>query len=926
MEARASSVGELSSSGLFDAFHRGILQNDRLLKLDTPLGANTLVALRAEGHAKIGRDYRWTIDVASMRTDLALLSLMHQPVTLWIQQETAPFAESTYLPVHGFVHRIGMLGADGGLAVYQLEISSALHFLGHTRDDHFWLEKDAREILANVFDRYPQLQGLYRFDTVGTPRVRSYCRQAESDLNFVHRLLEDEGWYFYWEHATTQSGEPPKTTLVIVDRLSSLPQPKDATYTRGNASNESNGVAQWAAIQTLQSVRYTTRSFDYKRPNYDFEAVSEIESTTYEIEQRRQRETQSIPTVPMEVFESTPYGYPTTDAGGSRAQLHTQAWDAQALRYAAVAGLRWIDAGRRFVLNDHPRHSNPDAKHREFVAIEARWLVENNVPIARQGAAFPHSLQRRVSDAKAVRGSDFQSPPHPADGETGFFVVDVEAQPTTIEYRSPFEHRKPIMHIEHAIVVAPEGEEAWADESNRIRVRHAWDRQSPAGAFNTSPLLLSLQSDTGNSYGSVHVPRAGEWVAISHWGGDCDRPFVLGRLNGGTTPPPWHTNVLLSGFQSSGFGGTGAFNSFVHDDSTNQGATRLTSFTGSSYSSFHQGYLISHDRNKRGRYLGAGFRIHTDDYGAVRANRGLYLSTHAKAHDAEQLDVVEARDQLTRSGMLVESLSSASATAQAESLEGSQDTLKAVAKATEHPVSGQTSGGRTDGGGTGEANGFAAPIIMMATPADIGLTSRQSTSIAADRHINLTSGEHTHLATGKSLIVAAAEKISLFVQKAGMKLFAAKGKVEIAAQSDSLSLFADRDVTVTSNQGRVVIEAKQELILKCGGSYIRITAEGIEDGSRGPRTIKSASFSRQGPSSIAEHMNSLPKTAFNDPYVLRHSITGEVLKNHPYEFVRSDGTVIKGVTDELGKTSVQKNVDVETMIVRVLPRTLNDVG
>ncbi|WP_412022787.1 type VI secretion system Vgr family protein [Burkholderia cepacia] len=897
-----------------------------MLKLETTLGANTLVPLRATGWSKIGRDYRWTVDVASTRDDIALLSLMHQPITLWIQQTTAPFSNSTYRPIHGFVHRAGILGADGELAVYQIEFASALFFLGHARNDHYWLEKDAREILLDVFNRYPQLRGSVRLDIAGSPRVRSYCRQADSDLNFVHRLLEDEGWYCYWKHEDTRQGEPPKTILIIVDRLSSLPEASSASYCRDNTGNEADGLTQWSAHQTLQSVRYTSRSFDYKRSHHDFDSTSALAWTTFNVEQGRQRETRHIPSAPMEIFESTSYGYADSRAGDRRARLRTEAWDSLAHRYVGIGGLRWIDAGARFVLNNHPRHIAIAPQDREFMAIEAHWYVENNIPIGRLTGAFPRSLQQTITEAKARHGTRFESQPHISDGEVGFFVVEIEAQPTTVEYRSPFEHPKPAIHIEHAHVVAPEGEEAWSDSLNRIRVRHVWDRQSPSGAFNTSPLLLTLQADTGNAYGAVHVPRVGEWVAIGHWGGDCDRPFVLGRLNGGTTPPPWHTNVLLSGFQSKGFGKTGAYNALVHDDATNQGGTRLTTFTGKRYSLFHQGYLIRQDGNSRGRYLGMGYVLHTDDYGAVRANRGLYLTTHKKSPDSEQLDAAEARDQLTRSGMLLESLSHASATAQAESLQAGRDDFDAVARATQHPESGQTSGGRTDGGGLGEANGFATPLIVMSSPAGIAATTQQSTQIAADRHINFVSGEHTHIATGKSLIAAAAEKISLFAQKAGMKLFAVKGKVEIEAQSDAMRLYADQDLAITSNRGRVVIEAKQELMLKCGGSYLRITADGIEDGTRGTRTSKAASFGRLGPSSVAEHMNDRPHTAFNDPYVLRHKITGEVLKNHPYEIVRGDGTVIKGVTNESGQTTVQKNVEVESLLIRVLPFPRDEAG
>lgn len=169
MLIRSALPGELKYGDVYDAIQRGVFQQGRLLKLDTPLGPDVLIPLRAQGWAKLGRDYRWTIDAASIRNDITLLALMHQPVTLWLQQTTAPSSSSSYRPIHGFVHRISVLGSDGDLAVYQLEFSSALYFLGHTRDDHYWLEKDARQIVFDVFDRYPQLQGQVRLDITTEP-------------------------------------------------------------------------------------------------------------------------------------------------------------------------------------------------------------------------------------------------------------------------------------------------------------------------------------------------------------------------------------------------------------------------------------------------------------------------------------------------------------------------------------------------------------------------------------------------------------------------------------------------------------------------------------------------------------------------------------------------------------------------------------
>jgi type VI secretion system secreted protein VgrG len=208
--------------------------------------------------------------------------------------------------------------------------------------------------------------------------------------------------------------------------------------------------------------------------------------------------------------------------------------------------------------------------------------------------------------------------------------------------------------------------------------------------------------------------------------------------------------------------------------------------------------------------------------------------------------------------------------------------------------------------------------ILVSAPAGIALTSADHLQLTAANNLIATAGGNADIGVIKRFTVAAGEAVSLYAQRLGMKLFAAKGRVEIEAQSDEMRLLADQNMTITSVNGRVTIEAKEELLLKCGGSYFRMSSTGIEDGTRGDREWKAASFSRQGPSSLAQHMNSLPKTAFNDPYVLRNKITGEVLKHQPYEIVREDGTRIKGLTDETGRTSVQKGHDIESVVIRLL--------
>nr|WP_256859524.1 DUF2345 domain-containing protein [Burkholderia cenocepacia] len=134
-------------------------------------------------------------------------------------------------------------------------------------------------------------------------------------------------------------------------------------------------------------------------------------------------------------------------------------------------------------------------------------------------------------------------------------------------------------------------------------------------------------------------------------------------------------------------------------------------------------------------------------------------------------------------------------------------------------------GGRTAGGGTGSANAFSQPVMLLASPADMGLSTQKSLHAAATQHVNLVSGESTYVSVARSWIASIGEKLSFFVQNAGIKLFAGKGKVELQAQSDNIELTADKTVKVVSTSDSVNVTAQKEITLTAGGASIRI-AEG----------------------------------------------------------------------------------------------------
>jgi type VI secretion system secreted protein VgrG len=821
----------MGTQDLIGAITGGLLQNDRLIKLDTKLGSNTLVPQRVVGRSRLGCHFEFTVDVVSTSGNVELKTLIAQSVTLWIQQ-----SDKSYRPHNGYVHTARRLGSNGGLTTYQLGFASWMHFLKFRRDQRIWQEKTADDIITDVFKAHPQAQGFFQFALSNPLPLRSYCRQDEDDWNFVHRLLESEGLYGFWR----QAPDGKSHTLVITDQLTTLDtlSPETVSFYRGGTGNETDALVQWSGTRTLQSTTLTTRTFDYKSPSTPYNSKGT-----------------SVPTMPnqgelphqAEVYEYTgAYTYLKQDRGNQLSRIRMEEWESRSKRFLGVGSVRMIDAGRRFVLNGHPDHDRDRTNQKEFAVIETIWVIANNLPIESRQSAFPHSLQGVVDEMRASHASHATLNVSRTNGSEGFYLTKIEAQRTSVPYRSPFEHQKPETHLESAIVVGPEGEEVYTDELNRIKVQYIWDRLN-SGDEKSSCWVRVAQSDTGSGYGGVHLPRVGEEVLIDYIGGDCDRPVAVSRLYNNAARPRWHSNGLLSGYRSKEYHGNG-YNQFVMDDSTSQNRVHLYS---SSYQShLHLGYLVEQTNNSRGEFLGNGFDLKSNAYGAIRAGQGLFISSHSTAV-SQPLNVSVAAEQLASAEKVVELASQSSIANQAESLNEGRDALKKFADAMQYSVAGSAAtSGQTGGGGTGNANGFSTPIMLIASPAGVGVSTQDSAQLTANQQVNIVSGKNTHVAAGKSLIASVMEKISLLAQNAGVKLFAAKGKVEIQAQGDAMDLSALDDVTITSSNGKLVLTAEKEIWIGAGGSYIRITGDQIENGTSGQILEKCASWDKLGASSM----------------------------------------------------------------------------
>jgi type VI secretion system secreted protein VgrG len=868
----------MGAQDIIGAITGGLVQSDRLLKLDTSLGNNVLVPQRVVGHSRIGRHYEFTADVVSTSGTVELKTLIAQPVTLWVQQ-----TDKSYLPHHGYVHTARRLGSDSGLTSYQVAFASWMHFLRFRKDARIWQDRPADEILTDVFNMHPQAQGAFRFALSKPLPSRSFCMQYEDDWNFVHRLMENEGLFGYFE----QASDGKSHTLIVTDSLDTFQplSPQTVQFYRAGTNSEADALVQWSGTRTLQSTTLSTRTFDYKAPA----------STTF-------AKGTNVPTLPTqgnlpqqaEVYEYTgAYTYGTQDRGDQLSKIRMEEWESRAKRFYGSGGVRGADAGRWFELDDHPDHATDSQQNRQFAIIEATWFIENNLPVSSQAADFPHSLKGELATVSTDHAAEEGLKVRHADGSEGFFLVEIEAQRKLVPFRSPFEHHKPDMHLQSAIVVGPANEEVYTDSLNRIKVRFHWDRLNN-GDEKASCWVRVAMSDTGGGYGGVHVPRVGEEVLINWVDGDCDRPLVTGRVYNGATQPHWHSNGLLSGYKSKEYQGSG-YNQMVMDDSTGQNRVHL--YSTSSNSQLHLGYLIDQSANARGSYLGTGFDLKSDAYGAVRAGQGLYVTTYPAT--SQPLDAQQATSQLVNSESVLQSMSDASTTHQAESLKDGYDSLKAFTDATQNSVSGSSSGGNTAGGGTGSANSFKEPVMLFGSPSGIALSSLKSVHIASDAQTNFVSGQSTHIATGKSLVASVVEKLSLFVQNAGMKLFAAKGKVEIQAQSDNIELTAQKTLKLLSATDTIEAAAKQEILLTSGGAYIRLSGGNIEIHAPGKIDIKGSQHAFSGPTRLdyspPQFLTSRNATAMQYLY---HD--GTPVQNAKFTIHYDNGATFSGTVDSQG--------------------------
>lgn len=412
---------------------------------------------------------------------------------------------------------------------------------------------------------------------------------------------------------------------------------------------------------------------------------------------------------------------------------------------------------------------------------------------------------------------------------------------------------------------------AWQDASGMYRVKFDADRDDKNPGQESMPVRLA-KPYSGDAYG-FHFPLIqGTEVAIAFEEGDPDRPYIAHALHDSR-----HVDHVTDKNGTRNVIRTPANNKLRMEDKRGEEHIKLSTEYGGK-TQLNLGHNVDASRELRGE----GAELRTDRHISIRGGAGVFITADKQPFASDKmLSMKEAIAQLENALSIARSLSDAAETAEALPAD-----IQSQVKLTD------------------ALKDLARPGMVLNAPEGVSITSPQAVRMASgSASVGITSQENTDISALKRFTVAAGEAVSMLARKAGMKLFAAKGKVEIQAQDDALDAIAKKDVTVTSTEGRVEITAAKDVVLKnLDGSFIQITGKNIILGCEGNVLWKCANAQKMG---TANYTSSVPEFpgGYSEYFVAHDEKTGQLAPNTRYRITTSKGDVFSGITDSDGNTA-----------------------
>lgn len=493
-------------------------QKSREIAVTCALGDDVLLMRRMSGSEGLSALSEYTLDLLSEKADIQIDKVLGTLLTVAVNQ---PQGGKRYF--NGFVTRFAFTGRHGRYCAYQATVRPWLWFLTRSADCRIFQDKTVVEIIKQVFEAY----SIADYDVSalsGSYSALAYCVQyRETDFNFVSRLMEDAGIYYYFKSAQGRH------TMVLADSYSAheaISDYKTVPYAPGDekAMRESEVVFDWLTAGEIQPGTFALSAFDFEKPSASASGSLLAKSS---ISRSHDQSTH-------EMFDY-PGWYTERSAGETLAQTRIEAFHANYQRIDAGSNARGLYPGGLFSLTDHPRSDQ-------------------------NGEVLIVSMDYRLAS------DDYES--SPPEQPTPPFLCRLSAIGKGYTFRPQPNARKPVVRgPQTALVVGKSGEEIWTDKYGRIKVQFHWDRERPDDETSSCWVRVA-QGWAGKKWGTLFIPRIGQEVIVSFLEGDPDQPIVTGSVYNAETMPPYTLpdNATRSTIKTNSSKGGGGYNEIRFED------------------------------------------------------------------------------------------------------------------------------------------------------------------------------------------------------------------------------------------------------------------------------------------------------------------------------------------------------------------------
>ena len=522
-------------------------QKHRFLSIETPLGEDVLFLHDFTGTETLGRPFNFNLELLSEKKhDIDFNKIVGQNVTVRIL-----LTEGGERYFNGYVSAfaqtaVGRAASDEIYSSYRATMVPWLWLLTRTADCRIFQEMKVPDIIKTIFGDYGF--GGFVEDKLTEPyRVLEYCVQyRETAFNFVSRLMEQEGIYYYFKH------ENGKHMLVLCDSPGAHdPYPGYAEIpfrpTRKKAQ-PTGYISKWTIEKSIQPGVFTHTDYNFKKPRTPM-LEDPFAWPFSQIQPGHQHDD-------FEVFDY-PGEFDLKPEGDQYAKARIQELQAPHEIGSGSGETRGVATGCKFTMKNHLRED----QNREYLVTSSSYTA---------------------STPEYITGST---------GGSDEFLCVFSAIPAQTPYRAPRSTPKPVVQgAQTAVVVGPPGDEIFTDEFGRVKVQFHWDREHNYEP-KSSCWIRVAQTWASKKWGTIYIPRIGQEVIVEFLEGDPDHPIITGCVYNADMMPPYDlpAQKVVSGTKTNSTIGGGGYNEFSMDDT--KGKEKITT-----HAQFDMNTKVEHDK------------------------------------------------------------------------------------------------------------------------------------------------------------------------------------------------------------------------------------------------------------------------------------------------------------------------------------------